>query len=150
MRSPCADPPPYVAQLREGWTFLRGDRLLLGIAVMVALTNLLDAAWSSVLMPVWAVDSGAGAAVARPALRGLQRLLGARGACAAACGRRGCRATAIYLVAFLVTGLPRFAGPRLRRRRSSASWSVFVAGGFASGFLNPSSARSSSSGSPAR
>ena len=36
----------YVRQLREGWDFLRGDRVLLGISVMVAMTNLLDAAYT--------------------------------------------------------------------------------------------------------
>ena len=44
----------YATELREGWTFLRGDRILLGIAVMVSLTNLLDMAYAAVLVPVWA------------------------------------------------------------------------------------------------
>ena len=38
------DDAPYVEQLRAGWRFLRGDRVLVGITVMVALTNLLDLA----------------------------------------------------------------------------------------------------------
>jgi MFS family permease len=38
---------PYLQRLHEGWTFLRGDRVLVGITVMVALTNLIDmASWS--------------------------------------------------------------------------------------------------------
>lgn len=56
-----SDPAPYVEQLGAGWRFLRGDRVLLGITIMVAMTNLVDAAWASVLMPVWAVESGNGA-----------------------------------------------------------------------------------------
>ncbi|MBJ7359653.1 MFS transporter, partial [Nocardioides sp.] len=46
----------YLQQLREGWAFLRGDRVLVGITVMVALTNLIDMAWAGVLVPVWGVE----------------------------------------------------------------------------------------------
>ena len=46
----------YGAQLAEGMRFLRADRLLLGIVTMVAVTNLLDEAMTSVLLPVWAHD----------------------------------------------------------------------------------------------
>jgi MFS family permease len=42
--------------LAEGMHFLRADRLLLGIVAMVAITNLLDEALTSVLLPVWAHD----------------------------------------------------------------------------------------------
>jgi MFS family permease len=47
-------PQSYLASLREGFGFLRGDRLLLGIGAMVLITNLLDQASSAVLTPVWA------------------------------------------------------------------------------------------------
>ena len=46
----------YVAELREGFAFLRGDRLLVAIALMVLVTNLLDQAYSVVLVPVWVRD----------------------------------------------------------------------------------------------
>jgi len=46
----------YLTSLREGFAFLRGDRLLLGIASMVLVTNLIDQASSSVLTPVWALQ----------------------------------------------------------------------------------------------
>jgi hypothetical protein len=36
------DDAPYLRRLREGWDFLRRDKVLLGICVMVALTNLVD------------------------------------------------------------------------------------------------------------
>ena len=65
----------YLGELRDGWNFMRKDQVLMGIGVMVAITNLLDQAWSSVLVPVWARDSGYGvAAVARNGL--LADLLG--------------------------------------------------------------------------
>jgi MFS family permease len=44
----------YVADLSEGLRFLRADRLLLGLSVTAALTNLLDQALTSVQLPVWA------------------------------------------------------------------------------------------------
>jgi len=52
------DPQPrveasYLGELREGFAYLRGDRLLLGIAAMIVVTNLLDQAYASVLLPVW-------------------------------------------------------------------------------------------------
>jgi MFS family permease len=46
----------YGTELAEGLRFLRRDRLLLGIVTMVAVTNLLDEALTSVLLPVWAHD----------------------------------------------------------------------------------------------
>lgn len=52
----------YGAQLRQGWDFLRGDAVLVAIVFMVATTNLFDAAYTAVLVPVWAKESGGGAA----------------------------------------------------------------------------------------
>jgi MFS family permease len=43
----------YWSQLREGLRFIRADRLIAGIALMVAITNLLDQSLDSVLIPVW-------------------------------------------------------------------------------------------------
>ncbi|CAN5418188.1 MFS transporter [soil metagenome] len=130
-----ADPAPYLRQLREGWDFLRSDAVLLGITVMVALTNLLDAAWASVLMPVWSLGPGRGAA-ALGMLFGLWSAFSALGAMCAAAWAAGLPRYRIYLVAFLVTGLPRF----LVLAFDTPLWgvlAVFALGGFASGFLNP-------------
>ena len=49
-------PTSYLSSLAEGFRYLRGDRLLLGIGLMVMVTNLLDQASSAVLTPVWAKD----------------------------------------------------------------------------------------------
>jgi MFS family permease len=46
----------YLADLREGMRFIRGDRLIAGIVLMIAVTNLLDQSLSSVLVPVWVRD----------------------------------------------------------------------------------------------
>ncbi|MGY2701010.1 MFS transporter [Nocardioides sp. HB32] len=129
------DEASYRRQLREGWDFLRGDRVLLGIAVMVALTNLLDAAYVSVLVPVWAVDSGRGAGAIGLvfAVFGGCSALGA--VCAAAWAPRLPRYRT-YLLAFLVCGLPRYAVFAF----DSPLWLIVaatVACGFAAGFINP-------------
>jgi MFS family permease len=130
-----ADPPPYLAQLREGWDFLRRDPLLLGISVMVAVTNLLDAAWSSVLMPVWSIESGEGAA-ALGLLFAVMSGSSALGAvCAATIADRLPRFRT-YLFAFLLCGLPRFAVFVVDTPMAGVI-AVFVVAGFASGFINP-------------
>jgi MFS family permease len=132
---PTVPPSRYLVELREGWTFLRRDRLLLGISVMVALTNLLDIAFATVLVPVWAVESGGGA----PAIGLVFAVFGGASAlgaiCAAAWAARLPRFLT-YLVAFLVCGAPRFVVFAI----DVPLWTVLavcVAGGFCSGFLNP-------------
>ncbi|HEU5039017.1 MAG TPA: MFS transporter [Nocardioides sp.] len=136
-------PPPvveegeasYGRQLREGWDFLRSDRVLFGIAVMVALTNLLDAAYATVLVPVWAVESGGGAGA-----------IGLVFACFAGCSALGAVCAAAwaarlpryrtYLLAFLVCGLPRYVVFAF----DSPLWLVVgisMVAGFGAGFINP-------------
>jgi MFS family permease len=44
----------YQAQLREGIAFVRRDKLVLGIVLMLFVTNLLDQAFATVFVPVWA------------------------------------------------------------------------------------------------
>jgi MFS family permease len=50
------DQAGYFGQLRTGFSALRADRLVLALVGMVAVTNALDAAWVSVLVPVFARD----------------------------------------------------------------------------------------------
>lgn len=129
------DETPYRTRLREGWDFLRGDRILLAITVMVALTNLLDLAYATVLVPVWARDvvgSASGVAVLFGVFGG-SAALGAL--CAAAWAARLPRRMT-YLVAFLVAGSPRF----LVLAFDSPAWLIVVTtvvAGFAAGFINP-------------
>jgi MFS family permease len=129
------DAAPYVEQLREGWRFLRRDPVLVGITVMVSLTNLIDLAWSAVLVPVWAVEGGGGAA-AVGALFATFGGASAVGSLLAATYADRLPRFATYLVCFLVTGLPRF----LIMGLDTPLWGVLafaVVAGFASGFLNP-------------
>ena len=130
-----ADPAPYVEQLREGWRFLRGDRVLVGITVMVALTNLIDLAWAAVLVPVWGIEHGGGAAAVGALFATFAGASAVGSLVAAAYGDRLPR-YATYLVCFLVTGLPRFVIMAV----DTPLWGILafcVVAGFASGFLNP-------------
>ena len=125
----------YVGELRDGWSFMRRDPVLMGIGVMIAVTNLLDQAWSVVLVPVWARDSGYGV--------GAVGLLAATFGAAAVAGSVAAAAWAerlpryrTYLVAFILAGVPRFVMLAL----GAPLWSILVVaviGGCASGFLNP-------------
>lgn len=132
---PDEDDAPYAERLRAGWRFLRGDRVLVGITVMVALTNLLDLAWASVLVPVWGVERGGGAAAVGLLFATFAGASAVGSALAAAYGERLPR-YATYVVCFVITGLPRFVVMAL----DTPLWGVLavaVLGGFASGFLNP-------------
>lgn len=128
-------PVRYAEQLRDGWRFLRGDRVLLGIAVMVAFTNLVDLAWSAVLIPVWARETGGGAAAIGLvfAVMSGASVLGA--VCASAWASKLPRYRT-YLLAFLVAGGPRFAVTAFDLPLPVVLGVVIVAG-FAGGFINP-------------
>ncbi|NUT03220.1 MAG: MFS transporter [Hamadaea sp.] len=47
---------PYGVALRGGLAYLRGDRLVLGLILMLFVTNMLDQGFSAVLVPLWARD----------------------------------------------------------------------------------------------
>ena len=102
---------------------------------MVAVTNLLDLAFSAVLLPVWVKESGYSVGV-----MGASSRPGPPRRPSAPWSRRGppsgCRASTSTCVAFLITGLPRF----LLLALGVPLWIVLASclvGGFASGFLNP-------------
>ena len=139
MRAAVVDERPvgttYVQELREGWDFLRRDPVLVAMSSMVAVTNLLDLAFSAVLVPVWAKESGHGVAVVGLVFA-VWAAASAVGAVVAAWYAERLPRFHTYLVAFLITGLPRF----LLFALGVPLWMVLamcVIGGLASGFLNP-------------
>ncbi|MEV7470881.1 MFS transporter [Streptomyces kronopolitis] len=125
----------YWRRFGEGLRFLRGEPLLLTVIVMVGITNLLDAAFTAVLLPVWARESGNG-----PAEIGL---LGSAGGIAAVTGSliaagvaHRMRRRVVFFIGFLLAGAPRF----LVLAADAPLWAllaVFAVSGFGSGFLNP-------------
>ncbi|MEU6478540.1 MFS transporter [Streptomyces sp. NPDC047017] len=125
----------YWRRFGEGLTFLRGEPLLLTVIVMIGITNLLDAGFSSVLMPVWAERSGRG-----PSAIGLMgSVAGAAavgGSLIAATAAHRLRRRVVFFTGFLLAGAPKFlvlaSGAPM-----AAVLAVFAVGGFGAGFLNP-------------
>ncbi|MGW1913252.1 MFS transporter [Streptomyces sp. NPDC002076] len=125
----------YWRRFGEGFAFLRSEPLLLTVIVMVGITNLLDAAFATVLMPVWAKESGNG-----PTAIGLTgSVMGAAavgGSLIAAVAAHRLPRRAVFFTGFLLAGAPRFlilaADAPL-----GAVLAVFAISGFGSGFLNP-------------
>jgi MFS family permease len=125
----------YRQRVATGMRFLRADRLLFAIGLMLLLTNLLDAAFSGVLLPVWARDNGHGAlgvGLVQGAF-GVGATVGAMTMVLVAL-RLPRRAT--FLVCFLVAGCPRFVAMGLDAPLP-AVLVLGAVGGFAAGALNP-------------
>ncbi|GAA0830223.1 macrolide resistance MFS transporter Mrx(A) [Streptosporangium amethystogenes subsp. fukuiense] len=127
--------PGYWRRFGEGFTFLRGEPLLLTIIVMVGITNLLDAAINAVLIPVWARESGNG-----PTAIGLMgSVMGAAavaGSLIAAAAAHRLNRRVVLLAGFLLAGAPRF----LILAFDAPLWvvlTVFAVSGFGAGFINP-------------
>lgn len=97
----------YRAELAEGWALLTRSRLLLGITLMVMMTNGLDQGWAAVLLPVHGdeVLGGATALGLMISLFGGFALLGAL--LYGAWGERFPR-RAVFAAAFLLCGAPRY------------------------------------------
>ncbi len=125
----------YRAELAAGWRFLRGDAVLLAIVCMVAVTNLLDQAFASVLLVVWTENGGHDAALMGLLLATFSGASIAGAALATMIGERLPR-LAVYTVAFLLIGLPRFLVFALDAPLPTIFVTLAI-GGFCSGFLNP-------------
>ncbi|MFE7463876.1 MFS transporter [Streptomyces sp. NPDC057499] len=127
--------PGYWKRFGEGFTFLRGEPLLLTVIVMVGITNLLDAAIGSVLIPVWVRESGSG-----PAAIGLMgSAMGAAavgGSLIAATVAHRLRRRTVVLAGFLLAGAPRFL-VLAADAPLGAVLAVFAVSGFGAGFINP-------------
>ncbi|MGW6304988.1 MFS transporter [Streptomyces niveus] len=127
--------PGYWRRFGQGFTFLRSEPLLLTIVVMVMVTNFLDAAFSAVLLPVWAKESGNGpSAIGLCAAAGGLAAIG--GSLIAAGVAHRMRRRVVFFAGFLLAGAPRW----LILASPAPLWAVvtvFAVGGFGAGFLNP-------------
>ncbi|WP_333769275.1 MFS transporter [Streptomyces sp. IBSBF 2435] len=125
----------YLAELREGYAYLVGARLLFAVVVMVMVTNALDQAWSAVLLPVDAREHLGGATAigvvsgvfAGAALTG-SLLYGAFGH---RVSQRG-----LFIGAFLACGFPKSAVAAFLPGLTPLVVACAVSGLFA-GVLNP-------------
>lgn len=125
----------YRRDLAAGMAFLRGDRLLLGIITMSAVTNLLDQGLSEVMQPVWVREriGSAGALGLIAGVGGLGNVLG--NLLGAWLGPRLSRRK-LFTVGFLVGGSPRFFVLVLTGALSPVLAANLVCDAFA-GSLNP-------------
>ncbi|WP_395360840.1 MFS transporter [Streptomyces sp. YH02] len=132
---PRLSPARYRADLREGYAFLFRARLLLGITVMLMVTNGLSQSWSSVLLPVHARQELGG-----PATQGL--LVSVFGGCAlagalvyGAVGQRFPR-RAVFTAGFLLGGAPPYVVAALTDTTAPLLVTL-AAAGCGVGVLNP-------------
>jgi MFS family permease len=125
----------YFEQLKEGWTFLRKDKLMMPLVLMIAVTNLLDAAVGAVLLPVWIKDHGFGPAHTSLILLSFGITATLFALLASAIGDKLPRKL-VFTVAFLICGAPRF----VLLAFDAPVWSVmlvYAIGGIGAGFINP-------------
>lgn len=127
--------PGYWRRFGQGFTFLRSEPLLLAIVAMVMVTNFLDAAFSAVLLPVWAKESGNGPS-AIGLCAGAGGLAAVGGSLIAAGIAHRMRRRVVFFAGFVLAGAPRW----LILASPAPLWAVvtvFAIGGFGAGFLNP-------------
>ncbi|MFD8693058.1 MFS transporter [Streptomyces sp. NPDC059651] len=125
----------YRRELREGYAYLFGNRLLLGVVVMVLFMNGTDQGWNAVLLPVHASAELGGARD----LGLLTALFGAGGLTGAllygAVGHRYSRRT-VFAVCVVLCGAPRFLVAALTGTTLPLAVTM-VLSGIAGGVLNP-------------
>ncbi|NYJ34550.1 MFS transporter [Nocardiopsis aegyptia] len=125
----------YLGLLYEGWRAVWGDACLRALVLMIMVTNLVDVAVMTVVLPVWAADGRGGAqtvGLVAGALGGASVL----GAVAAAWIGHRLPRRFTFFAAFLVSGPPRILVLAL----DVPLWAVLAvwcASGVAGGLINP-------------
>ncbi|MFJ6016567.1 MFS transporter [Streptomyces sp. NPDC092952] len=125
----------YFSRLRQGAVFLRDAKLLRSIVCMLAVTNLLDQAFMSVLLPVWAKETGNGAGAIGLVVSVFAATSIVAALVAAGVAERLPR-RAVFLIGLTLGGVPRFVA----MATGAPLWlvlAVLAVGGLGSGFVNP-------------
>jgi MFS family permease len=125
----------YSHRLLEGWRFLRKDKLMMPLVLMIAMTNLLDTAIAAVLLPVWIKDHGYGPGHTSLILTSFGVTATLFALLASAVGDRLPRKL-VFTLAFLICGAPRF----IVMASDAPVWGlmvVYAVGGIGAGFINP-------------
>ncbi|MFF2012313.1 MFS transporter [Streptomyces sp. NPDC058195] len=125
----------YLSRLRQGAVFLRDAKLLRSIVCMLAVTNLLDQAFMSVLLPVWAKETGYGAGAIGLVVSVFAATSIVAALVAAGVAERMPRRT-VFLIGLTLGGVPRFVAMAM----GAPLWlvlAVLAVGGLGSGFVNP-------------
>lgn len=134
-RDPAETTSGYIAELGEGLRYLRGDRLLLGIAFMVLVTNLIDVAHGSVLLPVWGQER-LGSPVGIGLIAGVFGLGAISGNALLTWLAPQLPRRLVYGVGFLAAGAPRYIGLAIFSTVEPMLVVAFAAG-FGAGSINP-------------
>ncbi|WP_422774603.1 MFS transporter [Plantactinospora sp. WMMC1484] len=116
-----------MAALRGGAHYLRRDRLVHGIVLMLLVTNFADAAYTSILAPVWATEV-AGSSTALGLLTAAFALGAVLGNAVFTLGASRVPRFAVFAVGFLLAGAPRFVALAVLDRLWAVYLISFVAG----------------------
>ncbi|MEV6010380.1 MFS transporter [Streptomyces sp. NPDC051976] len=125
----------YRAELREGFAYLVGARLLFAVVVMVMVTNALDQAWSAVLLPVDA-RRNLGGSVSIGVVSGTFAAAALTGSLLYGAFGHRLPQRALFIGAFLVCGFPRTAVAAVFPGLAPLVATCAVCG-LAAGVLNP-------------
>lgn len=133
--APAGGAAGYLRDLLTGLRFIVRTPVLLGLTTIPAITNMLDSAWSEVLMPAWIVHHGEGAQVLGYLFATFSLAAVAGSALASALSEHLPRAI-VYFTGFTLAGAPRFIALAWH---TDLAWLVaaLVVGGFGAGFVNP-------------
>ncbi|MDK4706455.1 MFS transporter [Rhizobium sp. CNPSo 4062] len=125
----------YLHDLAAGWSTLRNESILVTLVLMLAITNLFDQAYATVLLPVWVRSSGLSVTWVGIFLAAFSGAAVAGAAMAAAFAERLPRML-VYTTGFLCAGPAPMAALALDPGLQSILL-VLLTGGFAAGFINP-------------
>ncbi|QDZ10091.1 MFS transporter [Devosia ginsengisoli] len=125
----------YRTELAAGWTVLRSDPVLRALVIMIAITNLFDQAYATVLLPVWVRTAGLDVTWVGIFLAAFSGASIVGAGIAAAIGERLPRLT-VYTIGFLCAG-PMPLAIFAMDAALPVLVGVLVVSGFAAGFLNP-------------
>ena len=125
----------YLAEFRDGFRGLRNDPVLVGIVIMLAVTNGVDQAFIAVMMPAWILHNSLGPQTLGWLLAAFMIAAVAGSVLATTLSARLPR-LGVYLVAFLIAGAPRFVIMALGAG-VPAVLAVLAVAGLAAGFINP-------------
>lgn len=125
----------YLTELNEGFTGLRRDPVLVGIVIMIALTNAIDQAYVAVLLPTWVLETGHGAQTLGWLLSAFM-VAAVLGAVVATALASRLPRLPVYLAAFLLCGAPRFLVLVLDVPLPGVLATMAVTG-FGAGFITP-------------
>ncbi|MFT9058693.1 MFS transporter [Bifidobacterium aquikefiri] len=125
----------YARNVGEGWEVLLTIPVILGYALIPAVTNMIDVAWTDVLTPAWVLDQHHGSASLGLLFASLS-LPALMGSTIATIIAERLPRFPVLVIGYLLVGFPRYIVMALNAP-IPVIIAVIAIGGFGSGFLNP-------------